>query len=161
MSGNQIQPGTPMCYVDPNGFTRQLQGQFIGGKYAAVTLAAASGTTPQTVLVAPAGLYAFIWGIQITVDPICTIAASGMVNTTLSTVNGGEVVALLRTFFPQVAANPNIPTVIRQTSAPGAFFATSQAGDTIQCANNVALTGTGTIRVSFNYGFSNVPIGNP
>jgi len=151
--------GAPIQFSDPQGFTRQLQGQFIAGKYAAVTLNAAAGTTPQTVLTAPAGMYAFIWGIQITTDVIATIASAGMVNTTMTTVNGGEVVALLRQYIPSTPASPNQPTVLRQTSAPGAFFACSQAGDTIQCVNNVALT-AGSIRVSFNYGFSNVPIGN-
>jgi hypothetical protein len=146
-------------YTDPNGEVRQLIGQFIAGKYAAVTLNAASGTTPQTVLVVPNGKYGFVWGIQITTDVIATIASPGMVNTTMTTVNGGEVVALLRQYFPSTPASPNQPTALRQTSAPGAFFACSQPGDTIQVANNVALT-AGSVRVSFNYGFSDVPIGN-
>ena len=152
--------GIVIQYSDPQGNARQLLPQFIAGKYAGVNLAAASGTTPQNVLTVPAGLYGFVVGIQITVDPIATIAAAGMINTTLTTVNGGETLALLRLFLPQTASNPNAPTVIRQTSAPGAFFACSQPGDTIQVANSVALTGAGMIRVSFNYGFSNVPIGN-
>ncbi|CAG4900704.1 hypothetical protein [Paraburkholderia saeva] len=151
--------GASFQFVDPTGFARQLQGQFIAGKYAAVTLNSASGTTPQTVLTVPAGKYGFIWGVQITTDPIATISSAGMLNTALNTVNGGETVALLRGYFPSTPASPTQPTVLRQTSAPGAFFACAQPGDTIQCANSVALT-AGSIRVSFNYGFSNVPIGN-
>lgn len=151
--------GVQMQYCDPQGNSRQLIGQYIAGQYAALTLNAASGTTPQTVLVAPAGKYAFIIGVQITTDVISTITTAGMVNTTLTTVNGGETVALLRQYFPSTPASPSQPTVLRQTSAPGAFFACSKAGDTIQVANNVALT-AGSIRISFNYGFSNVPIGN-
>lgn len=151
--------GTSVQYVDPQGFARQLNGQFIGGKYAAVTLNSASGTTAQNILVAPAGQYAFIWGVQFTIDPIATLGAAGMVNTTISTLTGAETVAVLRYYMPNTPATPNQPTAIRQTSAPGAFFATAKAGDTIQVANSVAFT-AGSIRVSFNYGFSNVPIGN-
>jgi hypothetical protein len=151
--------GASFQFVDPSGFARQLQGQFIGGKYAAVTLNSASGTTAQNVFVVPSGKYAFIWGVQVTTDVIATIAAAGMMNTQLTTLIGGEMVALLRTYMPSTPASPTQPTVLRQTSAPGAFFACSQPGDTIQCANSVALT-AGSIRVSFNYGFSNVPIGN-
>lgn len=151
--------GQSVQIVDTFGTPGQNLFQFFPTKYAAVTLNSASGTSPQTVLTVPAGMYAYIVGIQITVDVICTIASAGMINTTLNTVNGAQTIALLRTYIPATAASPAIPTVIRQTGAPGAFFATSVAGDTIQCANNIALTG-GSIRVSFGYGFSNNPIGN-
>jgi hypothetical protein len=151
--------GIAAQFTDPQGFQRQLVSQFIASKYAAVTLNSASGTTPQTVLTVPSVKYGFIIAIQITIDPIATIGAAGMVNTTLTTVNGGETIALLRSYIPSTPAAPTIPTVLRQTSAPGAFFACAQAGDTIQVANSVALT-AGSIRVSFTYGFSNVPIGN-
>lgn len=151
--------GIAIQYCDPQGNPRQLLQQFIASKYAVAILNSAAGTTPQTILTAPAGLYAFVIGIQITTDPTSTIASAGMVNTTLQTVNGGETVALLRQYFPSTPASPAQPTVNRQTSAPGAFFACSQQGDTIQVVNNVALT-AGQVRVSFNYGFSNVPIGN-
>jgi len=151
--------GVQIQFCDPQGNPRQLVNQFIASKYAAITLNSASGTTPQTVLTAPAGQYLFIVAIQITTDPIATIASAGMVNTTLSTVTGGETIALLREYFPSTPATPNQPTVNRQTSAPGAFFAASKPGDTVQVANSVALT-AGSIRVSFTYGFSNVPIGN-
>lgn len=46
----------------------QFRNQFFGGKYAAVTLNAGSGVTPQNILQVPQGLYAYILGIQITVD---------------------------------------------------------------------------------------------
>ena len=151
--------GISVQFVDPQGNPRQLVSQFIASKYAAVTLNSGSGTTPQTVLTVPAGKYGFIIGIQITIDPIATIGAAGMINTTMTTVNGGETVALLRSYIPNTPATPAQPTVIRQTNAPGAFFACSQPGDTIQVANSVALT-AGSIRVSFTYGFSNVAIGN-
>jgi hypothetical protein len=151
--------GVQIQYCDPQGNALKLLSQYVAWQYAAVTLNSASGTTPQTVLTVPAGKYCFIVGIQITTDPIATISAAGMLNTTLSTVTGGETIALLRGYFPSTPATPAQPTVNRQTSAPGAFFGTSKAGDTIQCANSVALT-AGSIRVSFNYGFSNVPIGN-
>lgn len=151
--------GIQTQYTDPQGYARQLIGQFIAGKYVSQIINAAAGTTPQNILVAPAGLYAYVVGIQITTDPTSTISAAGMVNTTLQTVNGGETVALLRQYFPSTPASPAQPTVNRQTSAPGAFFACSKPGDTLQIVNNVALT-AGQIRVSFNYGFSNVPIGN-
>jgi hypothetical protein len=153
-----ITVGSPHFYVDPAGYPRQLMGQFVGGTYAAVTLNAASGTTPQTVLTVPAGQYCFIYGVQITLDATCTLGAAGMLNTTLSTVTGGQTVALLRSYIPALFTAPTVPTVIRQVSAPGAFFVTTAPGDTIQCANNTALT-AGSIRVSFNYGFCNIPIG--
>jgi hypothetical protein len=82
-----------------------------------------------------------------------------MMNTSITTVNGSETIAMLRSYLPNTPAAPTQPTVIRQTNAPGAFFACAQPGDTIQVANSVALT-AGSIRVSFTYGFSNVPIGN-
>lgn len=151
--------GIAAQFTDPQGFQRQLVTQFIASKYAAVTLNSASGTTPQTVITAPAGKFLFIVAIQITTDPVATIAAAGMLNTTLNTVTGGETIALLRGFFPNTPATPAQPTVNRQTSAPGAFFAAANAGDTVQVSNSVALT-AGSIRVSFTYGFSNVPIGN-
>jgi hypothetical protein len=133
--------------------------QYFGTQYAAITLNTASGSTAQTVLAVPAGFYCHINGIQITVDAISTLASAGMLNTTLSTLLGCQTIALLRSYIPATAAAPTVPTVIRETSAPGAFFATAVPGDTIMCANNVALTG-GSIRVSFNYGFSASPIGN-
>lgn len=82
-----------------------------------------------------------------------------MVNTSLSTLLAGDTVALLRSFIPASFVAPTVPTIERQTGAPDAFYATTVPGETIQCANNIALTG-GSIRVSFNYGFSNVSIGN-
>lgn len=151
--------GVAMQYVDPQGFSRQLNGQFIGGKYAAVTLNSAAGIAPQNILQVPAGLYGFIWGVQFTIDPTCTLAAGGMNGIGVTTVNGGETIAMLRAYIPATFTAPTVPTVNRQVSAPGAFFGCSVAGDTIQCANSVALT-AGSIRVSFNYGFSNVPVGN-
>lgn len=151
--------GVQIQYCDPQGNARQLVDQFFPTGFAAITLNSGSGTTPQTVLTVPAGKYCFVVGLQITIDPICTIASAGMINTTLTTLTGGQTVALLRSYIPAAAATPNIPTVIRQTAAPGAFFATTVTGDTLQVANSVALT-AGSIRVSFGYGFTSVPIGN-
>lgn len=151
--------GQSVQIVDQFGTPGQNAFQFFPTKFAAVTLNAAAGTTPQTILSVPAGQYAYFVGLQITIDPICTIGSAGMINTSVTTLLGSQTAAILRSYIPSVAAAPNIPTVIRQTAAPGAFFATSTPGDTIQCANNVALT-AGSIRVSFGYGFSLTPIGN-
>jgi len=158
MSGNQIQPGIATTYVDPTGYARQLEDQFFGTLYAAVTLNSASGGTPQIILSPPAGSYIFIRGIQITVDPTCTLSAAGMETTTITASTSG-IVGALRSYIPATFTAPTVPTVLRQTSAPGNFFATVAPGETITVANSVALT-AGSIRVAFNYGLSNVPIGN-
>lgn len=150
--------GLAVQYVDPQGNSRQLQGQFFGTKYAAVTLNAAAGTTPQPLITAPAGMYVYVAGIQITIDPICTLASAGMINTTVAASTSGNL-GVLRSYIPASAAAPTIPTVIRETSAPGNFWVSTTTGESITAVNSVALT-AGSIRVSFNYGFSNVPIGN-
>jgi len=111
------------------------------------------------MLVVPAGQYAFVRGIQITIDPTCTTAAGGMININVTCNGGATTIATLRAYIPATFTAPTVPTVNRQTSAPGNFFATPVPGDTIQANLGTALT-AGTIRISFNYGFSNVPIGN-
>ena len=154
----QIQVGAPVQFVDPTGYARQLQQQFIATKYAPVTLNSASGTAPQTVLTVPAGNYVFITGIQITIDPICTTGSGGMVNITLTDSVDGTI-ATLRAYIPASATAPTIATVIRQTSAPGNFWASDTQATTITASISTALT-AGSVRISFNYGYSTVPIGN-
>lgn len=150
--------GIGASYVDPQGYNRQLLQQFVPTQFAAVTLNSASGTTPQTVLVVPAGQYIFVTGVQITIDPTATIGAAGMNLISLTDSVFGSF-ATLRAYFPSTPAAPTVPTVIRQTSAPGAFWAGPQAGSTITASLSVALTAA-SVRVSFHYGLSNVPIGN-
>ena len=150
--------GITIQYADPQGYTRQLLGQFIPTKFAAVTLNSASGTSPQTLITVPAGKYVFIPAVQITIDPTATIAAAGM-NLISVTDSVDGALATLRAYFPSAAASPAQPTVIRQTSSPGAFWASSTSGSTISVSLSVALTAA-SVRVSVHYGLSNVPIGN-
>jgi len=152
---NQIAIPNPVVITDPSGRVAQSVGQFIAPMYAAVTLNAASGTTPQTVVTAPAGQYIYVLGIQITLDATCTLGSAGMINTTLVD-SSGPTVAILRSWLPASFTAPTGPTVLRQTSAPGAFYGSPGPGSTLSCSNSVALT-AGSIRVSFNYGFSAVP----
>lgn len=138
--------------ADYQGTPQLLEGQFIPTLFAAVTLNSASGTTPQNMLVVPADKYVFVTGIQITIDPIATLGAAGMELISVADSVAGNI-ATLRAYIPSVAATPNIPTVIRQTSAPGAFWASSQKGTTITAGLSVALTAA-SIRLSFHYGFT-------
>ncbi|WP_059416176.1 hypothetical protein [Cupriavidus basilensis] len=144
--------------ADYGGTPQQLEGQFIPTKFAAVTLNSASGTTPQNMLVVPADKYVFVTGIQITIDPIATLGAAGMELISIADSVDGNI-ATLRAYIPALAASPTIPTVIRQTSAPGAFWASSQKGTTIAASLSVALTAA-SVRISFHYGFTNKLIGN-
>lgn len=137
----------------------QLSTQFFGGMYASSTLNTASGTTPQTILTVPAGFYCYILGIQFTIDPTCTLAAGGIEGTGINTLTGAQTIAMLRSYIPATFTAPTVPTVNRQVAAPGAIFCTTVPGEIIQVSNSVALT-AGSIRVSFNYGFSASPIGN-
>ncbi|KAF7958226.1 hypothetical protein AWV80_01255 [Cupriavidus sp. UYMU48A] len=143
---------------DADGIPLQMEGQFIPTQFAAVTLNSASGTTPQNMLVVPADKYVFVTGIQITIDPIATIAAAGMDLISIADSVFGNI-ATLRAYIPSVAASPNIPTIIRQTSAPGAFWASGTKGTTITAALSQALTAA-SIRASFHYGLTSKPIGN-
>ncbi|MCQ4437975.1 hypothetical protein NO135_23515, partial [Clostridioides difficile] len=70
-----------------------------------------------------------------------------MISTSLTALSGGQTIALLRSFIPASFVAPTVPIINRQTGAPDAFFATTVPGETIQAANNVALT-AGSIRVS-------------
>lgn len=147
-----------VAIADYQGTPQQLMNQFIPTQFGAVTLNSASGTTPQTIITAPAGKFIFVTGIQITVDPIATIAAAGMVNIALTDSVFGNI-ATLRVYFPSTPAAPTQPTVIRQTSAPGAFWPAPQAASTLSASVNVALT-AGSVRVSFHYGLTSKLIGN-
>jgi hypothetical protein len=120
-----------------------------------VTLNSASGVTPQPIITAPAGFYLFVLGIQITIDPTCTIAAAGMANFDIVDSEDGNI-AVLRAFVPASATLPTVPTVNRQTSAPGAFWGAQTAGSSLTGVAGVALT-AGSVRMSFNYGFSPEP----
>jgi|SRR6516164_2994321 hypothetical protein len=150
--------GVQIQYNDPQGNPRQLQGQFIGSKYSPITLNSGSGTTNQNMSVAPADKYTFVTAVQITVDATCTIGSAGMVNVNVTDSVDG-VLATLRVFIPAAFAAPTVPTVLRQVSAPGSFWASSTKGSTITCNIGTALT-AGSIRVSIIYGYSNVAIGN-
>jgi uncharacterized protein YraI len=147
-----------VAIADYQGTPLQLEGQFIPTLFGAVTLNSGSGTTPQTVVTAPAGKFIFVTGIQITIDPTCTIAAAGMDLISLTDSVFGNI-ATLRVYMPSTPAAPTIPTVIRQTSAPGAFWAAQQAASTITASLSVALTAA-SIRVSFHYGLTSKQVGN-
>lgn len=147
-----------VAIADYQGTPQQLLGQFIPTNFGAVTLNSASGTTAQPIVTAPAGKFIFVTGIQITIDPICTIAVAGMVNMALTDSVFGNI-ATLRVYIPSTPGAPTVPTVIRQTSAPGAFWPAPQAASTLSASLNVALT-AGSIRVSFHYGLTSKLIGN-
>lgn len=154
----QIQSGAPVQFVDPSGYARQTQSQFIATGYDAVTLNQADGTTPQAMFTAPADKYAFVTGFQITIDPTVTIASAGMVNITISDSVDG-VMTSSRVYIPATPAAPTVPTIIRYCSCPGYFRPSSTKGSTVSTAVSTALTNA-SIRVAVIYGFSNVPIGN-
>jgi len=154
---NQISAPNPVVITDPGGRIQQTVGQFVAPNYAAVTINTAAGTSPQTVITAPAGQYIYIVGVQITVDATCTDAGGGMSSFTLTDSAGpNNTIALLRVFIPATFTAPTVPTVLRQTAAPGSFYGSPSPGSTITAASSTALT-AGSVRMSFHYGFSPVP----
>lgn len=152
------QAGNPIILLDPTGVPVQHGDEFVAPKYQAVTLNSGSGTSPVQLLQAPSGLFYFLKMIQITLDPIATIAAAGMVGINLTDSVDG-VIASLRAYIPSAAGSPNVPTVIRQTNAPGFFYQPSTQGSILTASVTTALTG-GSARVSIGYGTTSLVAGN-
>lgn len=147
-----------VCIADYSGTPQQALGQFVATKFAAATLNSTDGTNPETMLTAPADKYIFITGIQITIDPTATIGSAGMVNIIVSDSVSGNL-ATLRAYIPATPAAPTVPTVVRETSSPGAFWAATTKGSSITAQVSVALTNA-SVRVSFHYGLTSHLIGN-
>lgn len=127
---------------------------YVGNKLNTVILSAASGTTPIASFTGDP--YYYITRFYVTVDPICTTASQGMVEVHAIDSSLG-IIGRTRIFLPS-AVNPNqlnvLPSLVT-TSDFGFFFLSPNANSTVSIAMDTALTGSGIIRVTTNYGLTN------
>lgn len=164
MSNPQQNMPSPVVMTTPAGKSLQIWDFFIPTLFASGSLSSADGTNTQDIIVAGSDEYVFIQGIQMTVDAVCTVAAAGMTSIVLESYDPATLtatnIAVLRVYIPAAAATPSVPTVIRETSANGNFWATPSVGNTIRCHMSGKALTAGQVRVSFNYGKTTYPIGN-
>lgn len=120
---------------------------YIGNKYATATITSANGTTPITLFTAPVGYVITELGMQI--DPISTIATSGMVNLFFTDSNFGTFFNI-RWFIPQNITNPTQPANTRITNGPGFYWNNKVAGTSVAVNTDTALT-AGSVRFFARY----------
>jgi hypothetical protein len=128
---------------------------FVGNKLSTVICDAAHGTTPQTLLTgAP---YYYITRFYVTVDPICYIQSAGMMEVVAYDSVVG-VIGRTRVYMPsngnmgQANATPSLVT----KSDYGFFYLSPNAGSVVTVYPSVPLLGSGIIRVTANYGLTNI-----
>jgi|SRR5712664_22045 len=135
------------------GDSDRIYPQFIGTNYSAVSIAAADGTTPKLLVTGAPGYVITNFGLQ--VDPICTIAAAGMVSLVFSDSSFGTW-SLFRWYLPQTITPPTIGTNMRIVNSDGFQWNNKVANSSTSVSVNTTLTGTGTIRFFVRYALTSL-----
>jgi len=142
-------PNPTDTYVLGSGDTEYPN--YVGNNVSTVIINAASGTGSQTLLTGAPGYY--ITRFYVTVDPNCTTGTAGMGEITATDSVAGVIgrtrVYLSASFL--VSSTAAQPSLISSSDA-GFFYISKNANSTVTVQISQALTGTGIIRVSANWG---------